>query len=154
MFRITFLAVALVLALGGCETPEPEASDSPEEAETAILNFFSAIESLDFDRIRASVTADFEIIEDTVVFDTEGFIDLIGPFRDMGATISYEFSDFNTEVAGTSAWTRYHNRAVMLMNDETTRFVWIETAVLQKVEGTWLVDRLHSMTIEVEADGD
>ena len=154
MSRSALFTAAVALSALACGSPLPEAIDSPEEAETAVLGFFGAIEAMDLDAVRAAVTPDFEIIEDTLVFDTEGFIGLLEPFVDAGPRISYEFSEFRTEVSGSTAWTRYRNHALMLMNEETTRFEWVESAVLQKVDGAWLVDRLHSVPVDLASGGD
>ena len=153
MFRnARYLAVLALLPSACGSPPPPEASESPAGAEQAVATFFGGIEGLDFEAIRESVTQDFEIIEDTLVFDTNGFLSLLEPFVGTGATITYQFSEFNTEVAGSLAWTRYRNQAEMLMNGDTTHFEWIETAVLQKVDGVWLVDRLHSVPVALDGE--
>ena len=153
MSRIAPFSILLFLTFSACDAPPPpEPSDTPAQAQGAVLDFFAGIEAMDFDAIRSTVTDDFEIVEDTIIFDTAGFIGLLEPFVGAGATISYEFSDFNTEVSGSLAWTRYRNRAVMSMDGVTTHFEWVETAILQKVGGDWLVDRLHSVPVELGAE--
>lgn len=78
-----------------------------------VLEFFGAVEEaveeMEFEALRETVTSDFELVEDTLVLDLEGFIEYLRPFADAGATMEYEFSDFNTETRGPVAWTRYRN---------------------------------------------
>lgn len=60
-------------------------------------------------------------------------------------------TDFNTEVSGDVAWTRYHNRAVLEMQGAESRFHWIESAVLlRQPDGSWKLDRLQSTPVSVE----
>lgn len=112
-----------------------------------------ALEDMDFQALEATVTPDFELVEDTLVMDLSGFVEFLRPFEAAEATISYQFSDFNTEVQGPVAWTRYRNRAVLEVNGEGTRYQWLERAVLTRGADGWRIDRLQSAPVRIEPDG-
>lgn len=149
----TFLAALLALTVAACGSNEPggdaaAAQDDAEEAvEATVVAFFDAISGYDYDALRGHVTSDFELVEDTLVLDLQGFIDFIEPYETRGATISYELSDFNTEVRGTVGWTRYRNEALLRSGEDEIPLEWLESAVLLRVGSGWRIDRLQSSPV-------
>lgn len=168
------ILLVLSLALGACgaesnvdDTAEPGttaeltaapgadgAADTDADmaaAEAVVGDFFRAMESWDYDALRATVTPDFELVEDTVIMTMDGFVEFIEPFEAQGAEMRWTLSEHNTEVEGDVAWTRYINRAVLNMEGEESRFHWIESAVLTRdLDGGWKIDRLQSTPVSVE----
>ena len=81
----------------------------------------------------------------------DDFVAFIEPFAAQGAVMRWTLTDFNTESDGDVVWTRYHNRAVLDMAGEESRFHWIEAAVLlRQPDGAWKIDRLQSTPVSVE----
>lgn len=158
--RHRIAAVAACLALAACAAEAP-IDDNPAAdaaaAEAAVGDFFRAMETWNHDALRATVTPDFELVEDTVIMSMDDFVAFISPFADRGAEMRWTLSDHNTEVHGDVAWTRYINRAVLRMEGQESRFHWIESAVLtRQPDGAWKIDRLQSTPVRVEgamADG-
>ncbi|MGH7480992.1 MAG: YybH family protein [Longimicrobiales bacterium] len=159
----TVLGVCLVLIACAADAPG-DASDTAATADTArdvaadaaaaeavLDDFFAAMEGWDYDALRATVTADFELVEDTVVMSMDDFVAFIEPFEAQGASMTWELSDHNTEVDGDVAWTRYVNRAVMTTDGQETRFHWLESAVFtRQPDGSWKIDRLQSNPVSIE----
>lgn len=146
--------LTLLTLLAACappETAERDAAADAAAAEAVVGEFFGALEDWDFDAVRATVTSDFELVEDTVIMSIDDFVAFVEPFEARDARMRWELSDFNTEVSGDVAWTRYHNRAVLEMQGEESRFHWIESAVLlRQPDGSWKIDRLQSTPVSVE----
>lgn len=149
---VSVLTCSFLLAACASEAPPSDAELQAEmdAAEAVVVEFFDAIEAMDFEALEATVTSDFELVEDTLILDMAGFIELLQPYADAGATIEYVFSDFNTEVRGDVAWTRYRNRAVADMEGQEMHLEWLESAVLLKQDEGWKVDRLQSAPVEGE----
>lgn len=146
------LSVCTLLAACGAD-PSFDRSTPAEAAaaESMVRDFFRAMEGWDHDGLRATVTSDFELVEDTVIMSMDDFVAYIRPFEAQDARMRWELSDFNTEVSGEVAWTRYNNRAVLHMQDEESLFHWIESAVLQRQpDGSWKIDRLQSTPVSIE----
>ena len=146
--------LTVCILLVGC-APEPSsdgnAAADAAAAEDVVADFFRAMESWDYEALRATVTSDFELVEDTVIMSMDDFVAYIEPFEAQDAAMRWELSDFNTEVSGDVAWTRYINRAVLQMQGEESRFHWIESAVLQRQpDGSWKIDRLQSTPMSIE----
>lgn len=141
------------ILLAACSAPADDPAAAADSAEAAVITFFDALEAMNFAALDSAVTEDFELVEDTLVLDLDGFIRYLEPFVEAGASIRYEFSDFNTEVRGPVGWTRYRNNAVLVVNGEETAFEWLESAVLLRTEDGWRVDRLQSAPVEADPAG-
>lgn len=156
MSRAAILWLPASLLLVGCASPQADEAQldaaRTDSAEQAVMTFFDALEAMDFSALDSAVTRDFELVEDTLVLDLEGFVAFLEPFAEAGARITYSFSDFNTEVRGPVAWTRYRNDAVLVMNGRETELEWLESAVLLRTPEGWKVDRLQSAPVEAESE--
>mgnify|MGYP001819532557 CR=1 FL=1 len=156
--RVKFLTVLWAVALAGCTAEAPPASDSAADptadhaaAEAVVGDLFRAMESWDYEAIRATATADFELVEDTLIMTMDDFVSMIEPYAAQEAVMRWTLTDFNTESDGDVVWTRYQNRAVLDMAGEESRFHWIESAVvLRQPDGSWKIDRLQSTPVSVE----
>ena len=148
------ILLTLPIVLGGCAPEAPANTDSATDravAEEVVGDFFRAMEAWDYQALRATVTSDFELVEDTIVMSMEEFVSFIEPLEAQGGQMRWTLTDFNTESDGNVAWTRYINRAVLNMAGQETRFHWIETAILtRQPDGTWKIDRLQSTPVSIE----
>jgi uncharacterized protein (TIGR02246 family) len=119
-------------------------------AEATVRSFFDALEALDFEALARTVTSDMELVEDTLILDMPGFVGFVRPLAEGGMRFRYRLTDFNTEVRGPVAWTRYRNEGVMTMEGQERRFDWIESAVLERGGEGWRIDRLQSAPVRIE----
>jgi ketosteroid isomerase-like protein len=149
-----FVVLTFPVVLGSCAAGAPGDTDPAAHrgaAEAVVGDFFRAMEGWDYEALRATVTADFELVEDTIIMSMDEFVSFIEPFERQGGSMRWTLADFNTEVDGNVAWTRYINRAVLNMAGQKSHFHWIETAILtRQLDGTWKIDRLHSTPVTVE----
>lgn len=147
-----FVASSISLAACAADTPMDEDPAADAAAAEAVLgDFFRSMESWDYDALLATVTSDFELVEDTVIMSMDEFIAYIRPFQEQGGEMRWTLTDHHTEVDGDVAWTRYTNRAVLDMDGQQTRFHWIESAVFNRdPDSGWKIDRLQSTPVTVE----
>lgn len=140
------LVTVLVVACTPATSSESASAVDPSAVERVVTDeFFRAISAFDYEALRSSVTADFELVEDTLRLSTDEFIDFLRPYE--GATISYSFDEFNTKIRGPVAWTTYRNQAVLQLPEQRLDFLWLETAVLEESEGEWRIARLQSTPV-------
>jgi len=148
------IILTLSVVLVGCsgEVPnDPDPAVDQAAAERVVGDFFRAMEGWDYQALRATVTPDFELVEDTVIMNMDEFASFIEPFEAQGGVMRWTLTDFNTESAGDVVWTRYVNRAVLNMAGQESRFHWIETAILtRQPDGSWKIDRLQSTPVSIE----
>lgn len=139
----------VLVAVAACSAAQSARAPSTADAtavERAVTDeFFRAISAFDYEALRRTVTADFELVEDTVRLSTEEFIEFLRPYE--GSSFSYRFGDFNTRIRGPVAWTTYRNEAVLQMRDRRVDVLWLETAVLEQADGKWRIARLQSTPV-------
>jgi ketosteroid isomerase-like protein len=152
--RHLIIVLSLAIVLGGCAAHVPADTDPADDrtaAEEVVGDFFRAMERWDYQSLRATVTPDFELVEDTIIMSMDEFVSFIEPFEAQGGQMRWTLTDFNTESDADVAWTRYINRAVLNMAGQETRFHWIETAILtRQPDGSWKIDRLQSTPVSIE----
>lgn len=150
------LLCTFLIFLAGCgsqpaDRSEGQSAQDIEAAEEAMVDFAAALEEMEPGALDSIVTSDFEIVEDTLVLNLDEFKDFIDRFASSGAQISgRKLSDFDTEVEGDVAWTRYRHRGLLTANGEERELEWIESAVLLRNEGGWRIDRLQSNPVHSE----
>jgi len=155
MRRIAVVVSLLgAVACGKRDAPAQKGDVAVERAaveRTITVWFDSALATLDTARVRASLTDDFAILEDSVWYDRDGFVAFVaglpalvgGPF-----SLTYSLSDWRTTVEGDIAWTSLTNRALLVpAKGDTLRLAWRETAVLRRRETAWQIARYHSSPI-------
>jgi hypothetical protein len=152
-------AVVLALAVAVSCRPISVSTDlqtAPPLADRRVIeaavtdSFFGAITRFDFTSLRRSVTPGFELVEDTLRLDVNGFVSLLRGLEGK-ATVRYRFADFNTHVLGNTAWTSYRNYGDFVLENQPLKYEWLETAVLVRANGVWRIDRLHSTRLPVES---
>ena len=131
---LTFGLFALVF---GCSTPEESPADLGE-VETAVRALYQSVSAYDFDGLRAVTTEDFEIIEAGARMDLAGFEALLGSMQERGNELQFEPSEFNTVMVGNVAY------ASVRAENLASGSVFLDSFVLQRVNGAWLVDRTSS----------
>lgn len=150
---VLVLVLSANLAACGAAAPATDTVADAAAAEAVVDRLFATVGAWDYDALRATATPDFELVEDTLVMDMDGFIDYLESFRAQDARGQWTLTDRRTEVAGDVAWTRYRNRGDLVVGGEASTVHWIESAVLlRQPDGSWKIDRLQSNTVRVEAE--
>ena len=145
------LLLSVSLAACGAAAPTTDSAADAAAAEGVVDRLFATAGAWDYDALRATATADFELVEDTLVMDMDGFIAYLEGFRAQDASGQWTLTDRHTEVSGDVAWTRYRNRGDVVVAGQASTVHWIESAVLlRQPDGSWKIDRLQSNTVRVE----
>ena len=136
--RITqVVAVALLLY---CFSLSALAAEPFEQ----VQHFFSAISKQDVPALRSLVTPDFQLLEVGEIWTMEKLVDEIqGDY-----TRRNYFALIRQEISGENAWVSYWNRALIMATDSQRDVVWLESAVLRKVDSEWLIELLHSTRLD------
>ncbi len=116
----------------------------------AVQRMFSAMSAFDYPGIRAATTDDFHILEAGEIGDADILINAVksaeNRYKDKG-TFSRRnfFSVIRTETKKDVVWVSYWNKAVYTSAEGEGRdVIWLESAVMLKVNDEWKVQLLHS----------
>ncbi|MGJ8682447.1 nuclear transport factor 2 family protein [Paraglaciecola sp.] len=120
------------------------AQDAPFKA---VQDLFSAISQVNHSKMKAVVTADFQLLEDGEDWDMNDLINVIKPSNYVRKNY---FNVVKTQSSGDFAWVSYWNKATFTKGELTKDVVWLESAVLIKDANKWKIQMLHSTKIKPE----
>lgn len=131
-------------------TPLAQAEDSP--AFTAVKDMFAGFSAYDYDAVRALGTEDYHLLEVGEIWDMDKLVAAI-----KGAEGSIErrnyFALIEERRHGDTVWLSYWNRADLKAdNGDEIALKWLESAVVIKQDGKWVVEMLHSTRLSPKQD--
>lgn len=143
------LALLPFLVAAACRAAPPAAFPADEAAEAgsvqqALERWYTAIHAYDSAGIAGALTPTFLILEDTVPYDGLTLVREILKGRGAGSQVAL-LTDLKTRIHGDVAWTTLRNDEVWTpVTGVPDSLHFLETVVLQKVNGRWLIDRYHA----------
>lgn len=152
--RSIIYSLLIISFIIGCRTNQGRENDtvSKEEitaVEDTLRAFFEAISDNDYQRLRNITANDYTLIENGPIWTVDSLINVVKSYEGK-ATMTYEFSDMQTTVKGSTAWMTYINDGMMDMGDQQRLFNWTESAVFRKQGENWNMVLLHSSMNETE----
>ncbi len=140
--KMKFIAsIALLTSLFSCQPQMTK--DNPEDLKKVLHDYFKAIETKNYETMKAVTTDDFVIYEDGKVWNNDSMIQFIDSLPDYQA--QFKLTSFDVSIDYTLGSVYYINNADFEFNDTTQlKFMWIESATLEKVEEKWRLSFLHS----------
>jgi len=110
----------------------------------ALSDWYDAIQHHDARGIEDALTPDFLLIEHDELIDRASLV--AGLIDDTTAGYqTAELSEFHITIEGDIAWSTHRNEEVWYPVDgEPLELGFLETVVLRRVDGSWLIDRYHA----------
>ncbi|MCO1334226.1 nuclear transport factor 2 family protein [Microbulbifer sp. OS29] len=130
-----FFAIALTLIAFSVQ-----AAEKPEGFKT-IDRLFAALANLDHQAMRDGVTDDFILLEHGEIWDIEI---LVAAMKPSGLKRTNYFSIINFEEQKDLLTINYWTKANFASEDGNKEAVWLESAIVKKIDGIWLLAQLHS----------
>ena len=136
------LCVALLMTavVGSASAAQAENNGGPMGA---VFDLFAGVSAMDGDAMRASAATDFHLLEDGEVWDMRQLVDAVSRKPADVARRNF-FAPVRTVINGDRAWVSYWNKAVFESKDGQDVYIWLESAVLARKDGCWLIEMLHS----------
>ncbi|QFU77072.1 nuclear transport factor 2 family protein [Halioglobus maricola] len=113
-----------------------------------IDKLFAAISNVKHQDMRATVTESFVLLEDGEVWTIEDLISVVSPSEYARTNF---FSIINIETMNDIALVNYWNKANFDNKKSSEDVIWLESAVIKKVNGMWLILQMHSTRLEPNA---
>ncbi|GAB2885205.1 nuclear transport factor 2 family protein [Microbulbifer echini] len=134
------MARALITLLLLLATTSSYAEKRPEAFRT-IDKLFAAMSKFDHQKMRSTVTDSFILLEHGEIWTIDDLVKVVKP---SGYTRTNYFSIINYEQQGDLLTINYWNKANFTQKGASEEVIWLESAVLAKVEGDWLLAQMHS----------
>jgi hypothetical protein len=134
----------LVAILFFCLVSQAQANNSGN-AFKAIDKFFLAISEVNYKAMKSQVTDSFVLLEHGLVWSIDDLINEIKPTD--YARINF-FSIINMKVYDNLVTVNYWNKANFNNPNYNEDVIWLESAIIEKVKGNWLISQLHSTRLQ------
>ncbi|WP_024610863.1 hypothetical protein [Pseudoalteromonas sp. TB64] len=108
---------------------------------TPVSDLFLAVSNIDHDKMRAAVDDSFLLLEHGEVWTMNDFINAVNPSE---FTRTNYFSVISSKVVGDTGFINYWNQANLKSEKKSMDVFWLESVVVTKVDGKWLVSQMHS----------
>ena len=150
--RLYLLVFVLLI---GCQAEQGPRDGSNRQAKQAVKDtlraFFGAISAYDYQKLRNVTAENYVLIENGPKWPLDSLTALMRKNEKRQAKFTYEFSDMEATVEGSTAWMTYKNNGVMTMGDQKRHFDWTESAVFRRGDEGWKIVLLHSTLNELDS---
>lgn len=106
-----------------------------------VSDLFLAVSNFDHEKMRAAVDDSFLLLEHGEVWTIDDFINVVKPADYLRTNY---FSVINSRVEGDVAFINYWNKANFRNTEKSADIYWLESVVVSKVGGKWLLSQMHS----------
>jgi ketosteroid isomerase-like protein len=118
---------------------------SPDEIEVqaTLVGWYTAMTAHDMTAVGDALTESFLLIEHDELLDRAQLLQMLS--GETGDTIVADLSDFHVTIDGDVAWSTHRNHEVYTPHaGEPLKLEFLETVVLVRIDGRWLIDRYHA----------
>ncbi len=142
------IALLLILTIGAVAADQAGASAADQAQVTeAIRSMFAALAAEDITKLRAVTAPDFYAFDAGGRFQRDGLMDLIKAAHATGKSFVWTVNEPEVHISQDLAWVTYVNHGSITDAAGTKDVTWLESAVLQKQKGTWLLRFFHSSRV-------
>ena len=114
-----------------------------ENVKKVLEGWYDAMEHHDLNGVASALSDTFLLIEHDALVDREGLMEMLSGEED--STLVANLHDFHITVSGDTAWSTHRNSEVFTTPQaEPLNLEFLESVVLIKKDGTWLIDRYHA----------
>jgi ketosteroid isomerase-like protein len=147
---------AILLSIShACAQSCPDVPSEHEPIVASIRTLFAAAEKDDYALFRKTLTPDFYAYDGGRRFDGVALLDFLKTeFQDKGYVYRWSVTDTSVHMACDTAWVTYVN--VGSVTDPSGKLLpmeWLESVILEKHDGRWLVRFVHSTRASESAAG-
>lgn len=146
VFLLSLFFANMAYSQQGPMSPFDENKEKAAVLET-MQNFFSAAATDDLGKFHSAVATDFYAYDGGHRFDGDGLIVLIKKLHASGKVYVWKLTEPEIHVSCNMAWIAYVNRGSITDASGKMDVTWLESAVLEKENGSWHIRFLHSTRV-------
>jgi ketosteroid isomerase-like protein len=118
-----------------------------EKVKHVIVDCFQALADVDMNKFRSYCQPDFVLLENGAVWSLDTLEAKMKPNIGSGMKRINTINFRKLVVKGATAWVTYDNQADIDRKGQKTTIKWLESAVLDKINGNWKLAMLHSTVL-------
>ncbi len=123
-------------------------TDDQVRVQSVIIKLFEGIANYDNKAIGSQLTADFMLLENGRIWNTDSLLFALQPLRKKHGKRVNKLEFLQTELRGRCATIIYRNTAVITVGDQSVSLHWLESAILTRDGQDWRIRLLHSTAVD------
>lgn len=118
-------------------------SGDETDIRTALIDWYTAMTAHDIAALGDALSDSFLLVEHSELVDRAELLEMLSGESD--DELVADLSDFHVTVQGDVAWSTHRNHEVYTPHTgDPIRLEFLETVVLVRRDGRWLIDRYHA----------
>lgn len=144
---ISFVLLGFIAT--GFANAQTRVAPSPDEAAviSAIETMYAAFTTDDLAKFHSVAAPDFYAFDGGKRFDGDVLMQLLKTAHASGKVYVWRVTKPEVKIEGDIAWITYVNEGSLKDASETKSLTWLESAVLQRDNGTWRIKFFHSTRV-------
>ena len=140
-------ATKLILALMTLFSGSMHASNEEQQIVAAVSGIFAALSTEDSAKLDSLTSQDFYVFDGGTRFTRDAMMGMIKAQHAAGKRYEWNVTDADVHVDGNIGWIAYVNKGTITDSSGTAKQNWLESAVLEKREGSWKLVFAHSTRV-------
>jgi hypothetical protein len=145
------ILIGIALTLIGLSVIFQRPQPSPEVDKAKVIatmeSMFAAATNDDLDKWHAVAAPDFYAFDNGKRFEGDALMDLMKTLHAQGRTYRWKVTEPEVHINRDMAWITYVNQGSMQDATGSKDMTWLESSVLQKKNGGWRIQFLHSTRV-------
>jgi ketosteroid isomerase-like protein len=143
-----FLCIpTLAISVDTLKTQEKPLTSEQRQIVDTVTRVFEAVRTDDVAKFKAVTVPDFYIFDGGVRFNGEDVMALFKQLHAAGKRYEWRVTEPDVHIIVDTAWIAYVNKGSITDSSGTVDPQWLESAFLQKQEGTWKIVFMHSTRV-------
>ena len=118
-------------------------SRDESDVRATLTGWYTAMSAHDITAVGAALSESFLLVEHDQLLDRDQLIEMLS--SEVDDVLVADLDDFHITVHGDVAWSTHRNHEVYTpLVGEPLRLEFLETVVLVRRDGRWLIDRYHA----------
>jgi ketosteroid isomerase-like protein len=145
-FQVAFAFIALAdISLAKAQQDSPMSDQN--SIVKAVNTVFAALRASDSQKLDSVVTPDFYIFDGGVRLNADSLLTVMKAQYAAGKRYEWNVTDPDIHISGDSAWIAYVDKGSIRDAAGSVDHQWLESAFLEKKEGTWKIVFMHSTRV-------
>jgi hypothetical protein len=145
------ILLGLISAGGNAQSTSPKFQSTHTADDIQIVDamktFYIAATNDDLVKFHSVTSPNFYSFDGGKLFKGDSLMELIKGLHSAGTVFIWNVTEPEVHIEGTTAWITYVNKGSIQNSSGMKNMTWLESAVLRKDSGAWLIHFFHSTRV-------
>jgi hypothetical protein len=126
-----------------------QSTDAAEQTKIvdAVKTIFVAAKADDLEKFHSVIAPGFYLYDNGARFNGDAIMTLMKSVHVAGEVLDWNVTEPDVHITGNTAWIAYVNKGSVTAASKTLPLSWLESAFLERQDGTWKIVFMHSTQV-------